>query len=220
MDDVTRQTESKLTRNKIERALRPPSAGSARDGAIEGRLPPGQHLTSKWPVLDLGVQPAIRPDDWSLTIDGVVGGTRSLGWHGLLDLPQVERRSDIHCVTAWSRYDNYWAGIATSALLAAFPPLPDRRHVVLRSYDGYTTNLTLTDFGDPEALLAHSWSGDLLTREHGGPVRLVVPHLYFWKSPKWLRSITFVDDDVPGFWEERGYHNRGDPWSEERYSRP
>lgn len=214
----TEPPETKLTRSKIRRALEHPVRPEQRDGTRQGRLPPGQHLTTKWPVLDLGVQPEIRPGDWSLTLDGIVDGSRQLSWHDVLDLPQVDRRSDIHCVTAWSRYDNEWTGIATSDLLDAFPPLPDRRFVSLESYDGYTTNLSLADFGHPDALLAHSWSGDLLTREHGGPLRLVVPHLYFWKSPKWIRRLSFVVDDDPGFWEGRGYHNRGDPWAEERYS--
>jgi len=131
---------------------------------------------------------------------------------------QAKFTSDIHCVTTWSRYDNEWEGLATRELLAACQPREDARFVTLHSYDGYTTNLSLDDFAAEDALLAHSWSGQPLTEEHGGPVRLVVPHLYFWKSAKWLQAIEFLTEDAPGFWEVRGYHNRGDPWAEQRYS--
>ena len=123
--------------------------------------------------------------------------------------------SDIHCVTTWSRYDNQWEGLATRDLLDACRPRDEARFVVLHSHDGYTTNLALEDFAAEDALLAHSWSGQPLEQEHGGPVRLVVPHLYFWKSAKWLQSIEFLEHDAPGYWEVRGYHNRGDPWAEQ-----
>ena len=126
--------------------------------------------------------------------------------------------SDIHCVTTWSRYDNQWVGLPTRELLEACQPRENAHFVVLHSYDGYTTNLPLEDFAAEDALLAHSWSGQPLTTEHGGPVRLVVPHLYFWKSAKWLQAIEFLEKDAPGYWEVRGYHNRGDPWLEQRYS--
>ena len=125
--------------------------------------------------------------------------------------PQTKFTSDIHCVTTWSRYDNQWEGLATRDLLMACQPRDEARYVVLHSHDGYTTNLTLEDFAAEDALLAHSWSGAPLEPEHGGPVRLVVPHLYFWKSAKWLQSIEFLEQDAPGYWEVRGYHNRGDP---------
>jgi DMSO/TMAO reductase YedYZ molybdopterin-dependent catalytic subunit len=121
-------------------------------------------------------------------------------------------------VTTWSRYDNRWEGLATRDLLMACRPREEARFVVLHSHDGYTTNLALEDFAAEDALLAHSWSDEPLEQEHGGPVRLVVPHLYFWKSAKWLQSIEFLAADAPGYWEVRGYHNRGDPWKEERYS--
>ena len=132
--------------------------------------------------------------------------------------PQSKFLSDIHCVTTWSRYDNQWEGLATRDLLMACRPREEARFVVLHSHDGYTTNLALEDFAAEDALLAHSWSGQPLEQEHGGPVRLVVPHLYFWKSAKWLQSIEFLEHDVSGYWEVRGYHNRGDPWAEQRYS--
>ena len=126
--------------------------------------------------------------------------------------------SDIHCVTTWSRYDNQWEGLATRDLLDACRPREEARFVVLHCHDGYTTNLALEDFAAEDAILVHSWSGAPLEQEHGGPVRLVVPHLYFWKSAKWLQSIEFRAEDAPGYWEVRGYHNRGDPWQEQRYS--
>ena len=131
---------------------------------------------------------------------------------------QTPVTSDIHCVTTWSRYDNQWVGLSTRELLDACQPRDNAHFVVLHSYDGYTTNLALEDFAAEDALLAHSWSGKPLTSEHGGPVRLVVPHLYFWKSAKWLQAIEFLENDAPGYWEVRGYHNRGDPWAEQRYS--
>ena len=196
--------ERTLTRSK-ERWAR---EGKFLTGRItrpdEERLPPGQHLTRDWPVLDLGLLPNISRDRWRLDV------------HGAVEQPLFV--SDIHCVTTWSRYDNQWMGLATADLLAACRPRDEARFVVLSSYDGYTTNLTLEDFAAEDALLAHSWSDAPLEAEHGGPVRLVVPHLYFWKSAKWLKAIEFLERDAPGYWEVRGYHNRGDPWTEQRYS--
>jgi DMSO/TMAO reductase YedYZ molybdopterin-dependent catalytic subunit len=182
------------------------------------RLPPGQHLVRDWPVLDLGEQPEIARDDWRLTIDGAFEHVAMWTWEAFLSQPQTESVSDIHCVTTWSRYDNRWTGVTTRDLLDAVMPKPEARFVMLHSYDEYTTNLTLEDFASPDALLAHSWEGAPLTREHGGPVRLIVPHLYFWKSAKWLQRIEFRARDERGLWEANGYHNRGDPWQEQRYA--
>ncbi len=182
------------------------------------RLPPGQHLVKDWPVLDLGVQPAIAPDRWTLDVSGAVETPVHWNWTAFQAQPQARAVSDIHCVTTWSRYDNAWEGVSTAAILAAARPLPEAQVVVLHSHDGYTTNLTLDDFAASDAMLAHSWEGQALTREHGGPVRLVLPQLYFWKSAKWLQRIEFTDRPSPGFWEVRGYHDRGDPWLEQRYS--
>jgi DMSO/TMAO reductase YedYZ molybdopterin-dependent catalytic subunit len=141
-----------------------------------------------------------------------------LDWTTFMALPQTDMRSDIHCVTTWSRYDNVWRGVASRDLLDLVQPRAEARFLMLRSYDGYTTNVPLADFSAPEALLAHSWEGKPLTREHGSPVRMIIPHLYFWKSAKWITGIDFMGADKPGFWEENGYHRRGDPWAEERYS--
>jgi DMSO/TMAO reductase YedYZ molybdopterin-dependent catalytic subunit len=182
------------------------------------RLPAGQRLVTNWPVLDLGMHPDIPASRWRLEVFGAVERPVIWDWAGFQNLPQTRAVSDIHCVTTWSRYDNAWDGVLTGDLLQAVAPRADAHHVVLQSYDGYTTNLPLTDFAAEGALLAHRWQGEPLDQVHGGPVRLVVPHLYFWKSAKWLQRIEFRTEDRPGFWEVRGYHNRGDPWAEQRYS--
>lgn len=182
------------------------------------RLPPGQREVRNWPVLDLGVQPDVPTDAWTLAVDGLVEAPVAWSWADFRAQPQVESVSDIHCVTAWSRYDNRWTGVSVLHLLDVVRPLPEARHVILHSHDGYDANVPFERFADDDVLLAHSWQGEPLTREHGGPVRLILPKLYFWKSAKWLKRIEFSAEDRPGFWELRGYHNDGDPWREERYS--
>ncbi|MFC7399747.1 sulfite oxidase-like oxidoreductase [Chelatococcus sp. GCM10030263] len=182
------------------------------------RLPPGQHLVKDWPVLDLGIQPTVARETWRLDVTGAIDNPVSWDWKAFMDQPQTREVTDIHCVTTWSRYDNGWEGVLTRDLLALVEPKADVHFVMLHSFDGYTTNLPLEDFAAEDAILAHSWNGAPLPREHGGPMRLVVPHLYFWKSAKWLKRIDFRPADQRGFWEERGYHDRGDPWTEERYS--
>ncbi|MCW5750149.1 MAG: sulfite oxidase-like oxidoreductase [Alphaproteobacteria bacterium] len=181
------------------------------------RLPPGQRLVRDWPVLDLGIQPHVAPADWQLAVDGAVANPLNWDWRAFMAAPQVESVSDIHCVTAWSRYDNRWQGVSARHLLDLVKPLPEAKHVIFHSHDGYTTNVTLEMFSAPDVLLAHSWEGRPLTRQHGAPVRIVMPQYYFWKSAKWVRRIEFSSADKPGFWEVRGYHNTGDPWKEERY---
>ncbi|MBB4365793.1 DMSO/TMAO reductase YedYZ molybdopterin-dependent catalytic subunit [Bradyrhizobium sp. CIR18] len=211
-------SDSKLTRTKEKWARE----GRFLTGKItrpeDQRLPPGQHLTKDWPVLDLGVVPPVSRERWRLDVYGAIESPVFWTFAEFIAQKQARFTSDIHCVTTWSRYDNEWEGLATRELLAACQPREDARFVMLHSHDGYTTNLALEDFAAEDALLAHSWSGQPLTEEHGGPVRLVVPHLYFWKSAKWLQAIEFLTEDAPGFWEVRGYHNRGDPWAEQRYS--
>src|SRR3954447_8282068 len=217
-DNPSPAADSKLTRSK----QRWPREGRFLTGQASrpehARLPPGQHLTRDWPVLDLGLAPNISPERWRLDVYGAVERPLFWDWAQFAAQPQTQFISDIHCVTTWSRYDNAWQGLATRDLLDACQPRGEARFVVLHSHDGYTTNLPLEDFAAEDALLAHSWSGAPLQQEHGGPVRLVLPHLYFWKSAKWLQSIEFLDHDAPGYWEVRGYHNRGDPWLEQRYS--
>lgn len=217
MSDDALPPPSKLTLTKERWAQdgRRPATGRQTDDA---RLPPGQHRTDDWPVLDLGERPDIAPDAWQLQLFGAIARPTIWRWTDLMAQPQTDAVSDIHCVTSWSRYDNQWQGVSTIDLLEAVFPLPATRFVLLHSSDGYTTNLTLDDFAAEGAMLVHAWSGKPLAREHGGPVRLVVPHLYFWKSAKWINRIEFRTQDSPGFWEVRGYHNRGDPWREQRYS--
>jgi DMSO/TMAO reductase YedYZ molybdopterin-dependent catalytic subunit len=187
------------------------------DHARENRLPPGQQEVRNWPVLDLGLQPDITPEDWRLTIDGLVENPVTLTHAQFMALPQTESLSDIHCVTQWSRYDNFWQGVAARELVDLVRPKAEARHVIFHAHDGYTTNVTLDVFRAGDVLLAHSWEGEPITRPHGGPVRVVIPQYYFWKSAKWVRRIEFSREDKPGFWEVRGYHNVGDPWKEERY---
>ena len=182
------------------------------------RLPPGQKEVKNWPVLDLGLQPDVDRDAWRLTIDGLVELPAVLTLAQFLALPQSESVSDIHCVTQWSRYDNHWKGVTSLDLIALVRPKDEARHVIFHSHDGYSTNVTREVFAADDVIVAHQWEGEALSREHGGPVRIVIPRFYFWKSAKWVKRIEFSRDDKPGFWEMRGYHNAGDPWNEERYS--
>jgi DMSO/TMAO reductase YedYZ molybdopterin-dependent catalytic subunit len=181
------------------------------------RLPPGQREVKNWPVLDLGVQPDIPLDKWFLTIDGLVENPVRWHWDEFRAQPEFQATSDIHCVTAWSRYDNHWAGVSAKHIIGTVKPKPEAKFVIFHSFDTYTTNVPLAAFDDGDVLLAHSWEGKPIPREHGGPLRVVIPKLYFWKSAKWLKRIEFAAEDRPGFWEVRGYHNNGDPWTEERY---
>jgi DMSO/TMAO reductase YedYZ molybdopterin-dependent catalytic subunit len=200
--------------------------GWARDGRlltgttadpVRDRLPPGQRLVRDWPVLDLGVQPDVTPERFRLDLDGMVESPLHLTLDDLLALPQSDSVSDIHCVTQWSRYDNHWQGVAARTLLELARAKPEARHVVFHAHDGYTTNVRLDQFDQPDVFLVHRWEGKPIARQHGGPVRMLIPRLYFWKSAKWLRRIELIGQNRPGFWEVRGYHNNADPWQEERY---
>jgi DMSO/TMAO reductase YedYZ molybdopterin-dependent catalytic subunit len=181
------------------------------------RLPPGQRLVANWPVLDLGLQPDVTKEDWKLSVDGLVENPVSFTYAQLLALQQTESVSDIHCVTKWSRYDNHWVGVSSRDLISLVRPKAEAAHVIFHSHDGYTTNVALEAFAADDVMIAHSWEGYPITRQHGGPVRIVIPRYYFWKSAKWVKRIEFSRDDKPGYWEVRGYHNVGDPWLEERY---
>lgn len=222
MDDTPQNPQDrpkeKLLRSKEQWARDGRLLTGRPDRARAERLPPGQHLVKNWPVLDLGIQPDVSRESWRLAIGGLVENALEWDWAAFMAQPQVTLVSDVHCVTAWSRFDNRWQGVATRHLLDLVRPKPEARHVILYGYDGYTTNVRLEAFAAPDALLAHSWEGEPLSRAHGGPVRAVIPQWYFWKSAKWLRAIEFSAEDKPGFWEVRGYHNEGDPWAEERYS--
>lgn len=210
--------ETKLTRTKRKWA----AEGKFLTGKVvrgeHERLPPGQHLVRDWPILDLGTTPRVSEDNFRLDVTGAVEHPASWNFSQFKAQPQSDFVTDIHCVTTWSRYDNRWQGVSTRDFLDIVMPRPEAHFVELYSSDGYTTNLTIEDFAAEDAIIAHSWEGKPLTRDHGGPVRLVVPHLYFWKSAKWLNRIHFLDHNKPGFWERNGYHDRGDPWEEERYS--
>jgi DMSO/TMAO reductase YedYZ molybdopterin-dependent catalytic subunit len=181
------------------------------------RLPPGQRLVENWPVLHYGGMPRMELDAWEFKIVGLVPEELTFTWDQFMALPQTSLRTDIHCVTTWSRYDNDWEGVRFQELLKLANPLPEAKHVIFRCYGGYTTNLPIEDLDRPDVLMVHSHDGERLTEEHGAPLRGMVPHLYFWKSAKWVRGIEFVAQDRPGFWEMYGYHMRGDPWNEERY---
>jgi DMSO/TMAO reductase YedYZ molybdopterin-dependent catalytic subunit len=188
------------------------------DEARVNRLPPGQRKVTNWPVLDLGLMPDVSKADWKMTVDGLVENPVTLNYAQFLALPQSEFVSDIHCVTKWSRFDNLWNGVAARDLIALVRPKAEAAHVVFHALDGYTTNVSLEVFAAEDALVAHMWEGYPITRQHGGPVRIIIPRYYFWKSAKWIKRIEFCRNDKPGFWETRGYHNEGDPWKEERYS--
>ncbi|MCC6628833.1 MAG: molybdopterin-dependent oxidoreductase [Chloroflexi bacterium] len=182
------------------------------------RTPPGQYLTEKWPVLHYGGVPRITLATWSLRLWGEVEQETTLSWEAFLTLPQRQFHNDIHCVTRWSKLDNEWEGVAIHEVVGLVRPKPAATHVLVHSYSGYTTNLPLAELLDDDVLLATRHSGQDLTPDHGWPLRLVVPKLYFWKSAKWVRGIEFLSRDQAGFWEMVGYHNHGDPWREERFS--
>ena len=184
----------------------------------EGRLPPGQALTLKWPVLHYGGVPAIDLATWKLSVVGLVEEEVHFTWDEFTALPQTTQRSDIHCVTHWSKFDNDWTGVKFTDLAERLKVKPEAKHVMLHSYGGYTTNISLAELMDDGVLFAYQHNGQPLEKEHGWPLRLVVPKLYFWKSAKWVRGMVFMDDEKPGFWEMYGYHIHGDPWREERYS--
>ncbi len=188
--------------------------------ASPDRLPPGQIVTRKWPVLHFGTVPTVDVAAWRFDVTGAVHQPLSLSWDDVQALPRQETACDIHCVTRWSRYDNIFEGVPVSALLQRARPLEGARYVLVHAEHGFTTNLPLTDLDRPANLLAVAHNGEALTAEHGGPVRLLVPHLYFWKSAKWVRGFELLEEDYPGFWEQNGYHMRGDPWAEQRYGRP
>jgi DMSO/TMAO reductase YedYZ molybdopterin-dependent catalytic subunit len=196
----------------------PPGVILSPDTLRPQRIPPGQSRTRKWPVLDAFGPPAIDPARWRLQVFGLVDRPRTMTLEEFAALPRVRVFADFHCVTRWSRLGNLWEGVATRTLLEPAGVRPEARYVVLHAYDqGWTTNLPLADFLAEDALLADRHDGRPLSREHGGPVRVVVPRLYAWKSAKWVCGIELVAEDQPGYWEQAGYHLRGDPWTEQRF---
>jgi DMSO/TMAO reductase YedYZ molybdopterin-dependent catalytic subunit len=182
------------------------------------RVPPGQHLTEKWPVLHYGSVPKINTSKWTLKIFGRVDKERTLSYEEFIALPVTKVFSDIHCVTTWSKLDNLWEGVSTGEMKKLVTISPSAKFVIVHATGSFTTNLPINDFFESDVLFAMQHNNEDISADHGGPVRLVVPRLYFWKSAKWITGIEFTEKDKPGFWESAGYHNHGDPWTEERYS--
>ena len=199
------------------------SGGPNRHGLP--KLPVGQHEVRNWPVLDLGDVPEVSLEDWRLELGGLVENPVTLTWDQFQALPQVDDVSDFHCVTTWSRYDNHWKGVRFRTLAELAVPKEDAQFVLCTGYDHmpgtkipYTTNLPLARAVDDDVLLVHTWEGQPLPVEHGGPVRMITPKLYAWKGTKWIRKIEFLPRDQRGFWEVRGYSNTAEPWFNDRYS--
>jgi len=193
-----------------------PAANELRpDGSR--RLPPEQSLTTRWPTLTYEPTPTFDPQTYRFRIWGAVEEPLELTWNELQALPRAQLTADFHCVTAWSRFDNAWEGVTVRDLLARVKPRPEAKFVMAHSWSGYTTNMPLADLDDDDTLVAFKHDGAEIEREHGGPVRLIVPKLYAYKSAKWLSGLEFMEKDRPGFWEVRGYHNHADPWKNERY---
>ncbi|RTE06831.1 sulfite oxidase-like oxidoreductase [Paenibacillus whitsoniae] len=186
--------------------------------ARRDRVPPGQTLTQNWPVLHYGSVPYYNDmSKWDLKVFGLVEEPYTFTYKEFISLPRRQFTNDIHCVTTWSKLDNEWEGVAVSEIMSRVKLKPEATHVMLHAEHGWTTNLPLEDFLRETSFLGIKHNGTLLTPEHGAPVRMVVPHLYFWKSAKWLRGIEFMSKDKPGFWERNGYHMYGDPFKEQRY---
>ena len=184
-------------------------------GHSDPKLPPGQYLTEDFPVLSAGPTPRIDLNKWQFTVVTEAGGRHTWNWQELLALPSEDVTVDIHCVTKWSKLGTRWRGVSIDTLLADVESAAD--YVMAHSYGGYTTNLPLEDLTDGQAWIAYRFDGQDLAPEHGGPARLLVPHLYFWKSAKWVNGLEMMPEDSPGFWESAGYHMYGDPWREQRY---
>jgi DMSO/TMAO reductase YedYZ molybdopterin-dependent catalytic subunit len=189
----------------------------------EGRLPPGQSASIKWPVLHEGEVPSFDPKAWDFRVGGLVEEPSTLTWEGFQALPKAGVRSDFHCVTRWSTFDNVWEGVLFREVLARVRPKAEAAFVMVLGHrgedpHGYSTNVPLLDLDRPDVLFAERNRGEAIGAEHGGPLRLVVPHLYAWKSCKWVRGLVFMDEDKAGYWERLGYHMRGDPFGEERFS--
>lgn len=214
MDEPTRLTKTKEEWAKARRG------GEEREVFEHGddRLPPGQHLVETFPVLDLGLKPDVPLTEWQLTVGGFVQNPVTWTWEQFLALPPFRDRSDFHCVTSWSRFDNHWEGVSFKHLISVVKPLSLAKFVLFKSYDDYTTNLPLEACDDDDVLLAYKWNDNPLTKEHGGPVRVIVPKRYAWKGAKWVKEITFSDRDVKGFWEVRGYSNTAFPFLNDRYA--
>jgi DMSO/TMAO reductase YedYZ molybdopterin-dependent catalytic subunit len=215
----------KLRARFLDRMERTPARADAAPGGSGPpnrhgmpRLPPGQHATDKWPVLDLGVRPALSREQWALALHGACARPQTLRWDDLMALEQVEDTSDFHCVTAWSRFDVRWRGVRFADVVALAEPHEDAEHVMCHGYDGYTTNVALVEALKPDVLLVYMADGAPLPPEHGGPVRMITPQLYAWKGAKWIKAIELMTEERLGFWEQRGYSSSAHPWRDDRYS--
>jgi len=211
-------SNTNLDDETVESILNDKNVVISPDTQREVRIPPGQHEDKRWPVLHSGSVNRIDPSQWKLKIWGLVQKERELDFTEFMALPRVKVFSDIHCVTTWSKLNNLWEGVSTSTFKELVEILPEARYVMVHAHKNFTTNLSLDDFFSSDVLLATHHNGNALNSKHGGPVRLVVPRLYFWKSAKWVTGLEFMAEDKRGFWESTGYHNHGDPWKEERYS--
>lgn len=205
----------KLIEGKIGLAKKGSKPGKVGDNP---RIPAGQTQVKNFPILDMGIKPWIGTTEWKLQVFGLVENALNLDWAAFQALPQVDDVSDFHCVTRWSQLDMHWRGVQVRELLSLAKPLETARFATMHGYDGYTTNLPIEALLDDDVLVAHQWNGQLLTRDHGGPARMVVPKRYAWKGAKWLKAIELHEHDRRGFWEVRGYHNDADPFKEERFS--
>jgi DMSO/TMAO reductase YedYZ molybdopterin-dependent catalytic subunit len=233
MDDLVERRIRYIERQKLLHkesvdvdAASQPAMGSGQPNRHgKPQLPVGQHIVRNWPVLDLGDVPDISTDEWTLEVGGLVENPVTLTWKDFLALPQAEDVSDFHCVTTWSRFDNHWKGVRFRTIAELVVPQPDVRHVLTTGYDHmpgtripYTTNVPLARAIEEDVLLVHTWQGEPLPREHGGPVRMITPKLYAWKGAKWIHRVDFLAQDQKGFWELRGYSNTAEPWANDRYS--
>jgi DMSO/TMAO reductase YedYZ molybdopterin-dependent catalytic subunit len=192
--------------------------GRKRDPALDERLPPGQSLTEGFPVLSAGPTPHIRTENWSFTLKDGPRPVIKWSWDEFNALPKTSIVRDIHCVTTWSKFDTGWEGVMIDDVFAAAGIEPPTQWTLAHSFDGYSTNVPVADLINGKAMVATAYEGKPIPPDHGGPARLLVPHLYFWKSAKWISGLQFTQRDEPGFWELRGYHIYGDPWKEQRYT--
>lgn len=185
---------------------------------MKERIPPGQHRVNKLQTLHVGAVPDFNKNTWNFKVFGLIDNPFMLNWEEFNKLPIIKIKSDFHCVTSWSKLDNEWEGVSLKEIIRIAEPKPEAKFLLIHCFNEYKTNLSLDDALQEGVMLANKCDGKYLSPEHGFPLRLVVPHLYAWKSAKWVRSIEFLDKEVLGYWEQRGYHKRGDPWKEERYS--
>ncbi len=211
-NDKTIQAKQKLAQHR-----RGISGREVDEDYQDDRLPPGQHMVNTWPVLDLGYKPVIPLEEWRLAIDGLVQTPVIWTWTDFQAQPQAAFVSDFHCVTSWSQFEMHWLGVSFRHVMSVVEPKPEAKFVLFESYDDYTTNLPLSVCDDDDVFLVHSWNAKPLSKDHGGPVRMIIPKRYAWKGAKWVKKISFSASDQKGFWEVRGYSNTALPWENDRY---